>query len=116
MDEVRKKYMLFEWLSKNAGESDVPTMNTLLLMQTNVYDVSVHSVNFGFKRSMSLFGEAITGEERISLRDRESDERWGVVYEYIGGEGLIEKLVRSRNRSRDLWNLELEIHSESDTI
>jgi hypothetical protein len=107
---MRKSYVLFEWLCEKRNGSVVPTRNTLLLMRTNIYDVSVHRVDCGFT-GFGMFDETIAGEEGVWLRDRESGEKEGIVYHYYGGESLIEKLIGSKNRNRDLWKIELEMRA-----
>lgn len=101
---MKRNYFLFEWLSGKEGINSTVS-NKLLLMRTNEYDLVV------YRWSATEFGRGYPEfrcEEVIRLRDRESREEKSIVYP-LWGESWIEKLIKSKNRNRDLWNLELDI-------
>ena len=106
---MKSNYVLFKWLAGQKEEFiSHRTWHSLLLMRTGFYDVSVHRWEAAIYEDGCVH---FRGEEAIWLRDRESGEKKGTVYDYYGGQSFIEKLIESKNRDRDLWKLEMSIDS-----
>ena len=105
---MREKYVVFRWLSATKPGFLSPTSNRCLLLQTTEYDVNVHYWKALRLDRFALNGVGWFGYEFVYLRDR--DSRGSLeVGRWAPCDRLIDRLIASKNRNQDLWDLQFDL-------